>query len=511
MEKSASAVETADAENVFDGDGSTGWSTAEREGEPAQLVLTPRKPITTSGELEIEMLFERHFAASLGRFRFSATSASQQAVAKKMPVELEAILTRDPSAWSAEERAKLRQHFLRVAPELADAHKEIDKLKRELPDFPTTLVMRERPADNPRETFRHHRGEYLTPREQVTPELPEIFRQDDGQRVSSSASQTQPADRLSFARWLASDQNPLVGRVTVNRSWQAFFGQGLVRTSSDFGTQGTPPTHPELLDWLAAQFVTPKSAGSPEAGPGKGGLGWSLKALHRLIVTSATYRQNSRVLPEHMTRDPENRLLARSPRLRVDAEMVRDIALKASGLLSPKIGGPSVYPPQPASVTALAYGNVPWKPSEGEDRYRRSLYTFSQRTAPFAAYLVFDGPTGENCTARRERSNTPLQALTLMNDEMFLEMSRTLAKRAVESTSSAESRAAFIFRRCATRAPTEDELASLIKFQQHQFQRLRNGELDSAVICQSHNPAPELAAWIMVARAVMNLDETITK
>src|SRR5690606_12552238 len=168
----------------------------------------------------------------------------------------------------------------------------------------------------------------------------------------------------------------------------------------DFGTQGELPSHPELLDWLAVEFVN---------------RGWSMKQLHRLIVTSATYRQSSHVSPELLKRDPLNVLLARGPRFRVNAETVRDIGLVASGLLSPKVGGPSVYPPQPASVTALAYGNTPWKPTEGEDRYRRSLYTFSKRTAPFAAYSVFDAPTGESCIARRERSNTALQALTMLN------------------------------------------------------------------------------------------------
>ncbi len=410
-----------------------------------------------------------------------------------MPVEVEALLTRDSRTWTAAERGSVKRHFLRVTPELAAARKRIEQLRRELPAFPVTMVLEERPADNPRGTFRHHRGEYLSPREAVTPGVPEIF---------ASLPEGQPADRLAFARWLVSERNPLVGRVTVNRAWRAFFGAGLMRTSGDFGTQSDPPTHPELLDWLACEL----SDG-----------GWSMKKLHRLIVTSATYRQSSRLTPELLRRDPLNRLLARGPRYRVDAEMVRDLMLKASGLIASKMYGPSVYPPQPASVTALAYGGTKWRPSEGEDRYRRSLYTFSKRTAPFAAYLVFDSPTGENCMARRDRSNTPLQALTLLNDEMFLEMARAVALRAStghRAHAGAEARASYIFRRFLTRPPTARELAALLDFQGAQKKRLEAGELNPLAILRTSNREPgsaDQAAWVMVARAVMNLGETITK
>ncbi|MCH7547126.1 MAG: DUF1553 domain-containing protein [Planctomycetes bacterium] len=478
----------ANAENVFDGDGSTGWSTSGREGEAHQLVLNFAKPVAASGELKLEFVFERHFAASLGRFRLSATSVSGNTNAKEMSVELEALLTRDSKSWTETERSTVKRYFLNVTPELAEARKPIDELRRSLPKFPTTMVMQERQADNPRKTFRHHRGEYLQTRDEVTPGVPEIF---------SSLEKNEPTDRLAFARWIVSDRNPLVGRVTVNRAWRALFGSGLMRTSGDFGTQSDPPTHPELLDWLACKFVD---------------QGWSMKTLHRLIVTSATYRQSSRMTPKLLRRDPKNRLLARGPRVRVEAEMIRDIMLKASGLLSTKVGGPSVYPPQPATVTSLAYGNTKWTPSAGEDRYRRSLYTFSKRTAPFNAYLIFDAPTGENCIARRDNSNTPLQALTLLNDEMFLEMARSLAKRAVmQKPATAEQRATFIFRRFLTRPPTERELERILSFMQSQKDRLKNNELDPAIICKDKQATPELAVWVLIARAVMNLDETITK
>jgi mono/diheme cytochrome c family protein len=512
---------TAEAANVIDGNGDTGWSTSTREGERHTLVLNFAEPIDTPATLNLRMLFERHFAASLGRFRFSITTDEGTARAVDLPLDVEQILTADESTWSPEQHVAVRRAFLLSTPELAEARKPIEKLRSQMPDPVTTMVLQERPADNRRATHLHHRGEYLQTREEVAPAVPELF-----PAIPGDAR----ADRLSFARWLVSDANPLVGRVTVNRAWQAFFGRGLVATSADFGTQGELPSHPDLLDWLAVEFVA---------------RGWSMKQLHRLIVTSATYRQSSHVSPELLKRDPLNILLARGPRFRVNAETVRDIGLLASGLLSPKVAGPSVYPPQPASVTALAYGNAQWKPTEGEDRYRRSLYTFSKRTAPFAAYSVFDAPTGESCIARRERSNTALQALTMLNDPMFLEMAEALAAEAVSrETISAETvsretdpgsdserssadgvavgetvsretragdRATFIVRRCLTRPPTDDELQALTTFAADQQQRFESGELDAAKICTSHPPSAELAAWTMVARAVLNLDETITK
>ena len=491
----------ANAANVFDGDGSTGWATAGREGESHQLVLRFAKPLDTVGELTIEMVFERHFAASLGRFRVSATSQSGAVSATALPVEVETLLAQGVASWTPAQRQQIQQHYLRVAPELAEARKKIDQLRKTLPEFPTSMVMQERPADNPRKTTRHHRGEYVNPREEVTGGLPELFVNLD--HDGGVATQF-PTDRLSLARWLASDRNPLVARVTVNRAWRSFFGAGLMRTSDDFGTQSEPPTHPDLLDWLACEFMEHD---------------WSIKTLHRLIVTSATYRQDSRVTEELLKRDPYNRLLARGPRHRVDAETVRDIMLTASGLLSREIGGPSVYPPQPAGATALAYGNAKWSTSTGPDRFRRSLYTFSKRTAPFAAYAIFDGPTGENCTSRRNRSNTPLQALTLLNDEMFLELARGLARQTLASPQAAdlepderdEVHATALFRHVITRPPTDAELAALLQYYHAQRKRFVAGELDAAKIGGDESASADMAAWVMTARAIMNLDEAITK
>jgi hypothetical protein len=354
--------------------------------------------------------------------------------------------------------------------------------------MPETMVMLERAPDNPRPTHRHRRGEYLKAEERVSPGLIDAL---------TGATRNAPSNRLEFARWLASRQNPLAARVTVNRAWQALFGKGIVRSTADFGTQAMPRSHPELLDWLAVEFID---------------HGWSFKDLHRLLVSSATYRQVSTVTPELLLRDADNRLLARGPRFRVEAEMVRDIALQASGLLADKMGGPSVYPPQPESVTKLAYGNVNWNVVDGEDRYRRSLYTFVKRTAPFAAYLAFDGPTGENCIPRRERSNTPLQALTLLNDEMFLEAARALGRQAAANKNAdPASTAAALFRRCLTRPPNDDELRRIVAYHGAQLARLKKNELDAKKLNRGQSDDPNQAAWTMVARAILNLDETITK
>jgi hypothetical protein len=479
---------SADAGNVIDGDGSTGWSTAEREGQESQLVLDLAEPLDAGDELTVQLVFERHFAASLGRFRLSATSATGPVEAGSLPVEIENLLIRDPASWSEDDRRDIRRQFNLVAPELADARKAIDELRSSLPPLPQTMVLQERPDDHPRPTHRHHRGEYLSPREPVEPGLPAVLVADEVE---------QPQDRLELARWLTSEENPLVARVAVNRAWQSIFGTGLVETSGDFGTQGAPPSHPRLLDWLAREFIA---------------SGWSQKHVHRLIVTSATYRQSSHVSGELGQRDPNNRLLARGPRFRMNAEILRDTMLKASGRLSPKMYGSSVYPPQPADVTALAYGDFPWQSSAGEDRYRRSLYTFSKRTTPFAAYSVFDAPTGETCVARRNLSNTPLQALTLLNDEMFLEMSRALAEIAFERHGDdPASCATFIFRRLLTRPPQPAELTAILEYHQAQAKRLESGALSASGIAAREDASSALAAWMMVARALMNLDEVITK
>ena len=257
------------------------------------------------------------------------------------------------------------------------------------------------------------------------------------------------------------------------------------------------PSHPELLDWLAVEFMK---------------QGWSLKKLHKLIVMSATYQQSSRATPQMLAMDSENRLLARGPGVRLEAEIIRDAALRASGLLSAKMGGPSVYPVQPAGVTEVAYGGSGWPTSSGEDRYRRSLYTFMKRTAPFAMFNTFDAPTGESCVARRDVSNTPLQALTLLNDVFFVEVSQAMGKMLAAREGSVEERIRHAFRRCLTRTPSKDEVAMLVKFFEMQKQRFASGELDAKLIAgEGSDNVAERAAWTALARAILNLDEMITK
>lgn len=456
----------ANPQNVYDGNGSSGWSTGGQSGRANQLVLNLTAPLP-AGVFEIEMLFERHFTSSLGKFRLSATDTP--AVAKPWSADLEAQI------HVGQTNRAIRLAFLHS---VEASRKPLEDMRKRQPKPPMTMVFTERPDDFPRITHRHHRGEYLKPRERVPPGVPAIF-----------PPLTGKANRLNFAHWLASEQNPLAARVAVNRAWHVLFGRGLVASVDDFGVLGDRPSHPELLDWLAVEFMA---------------RGGSMKQLHRLIVTSETYQQAS---VSRGTDDPHNVLLARGPRFRVDGEMVRDIALRASGVLHPAIGGPSVRPPQPASVTQLAYGGGGWRASTGPNRYRRSLYTHNKRTAPFAAYLVFDAPTGETCIARRNRSNTPLQALTLLNDEMFLEMLRPLAREAAE----AKDPVSFLFRRFLTRAPDAKEHAMLQAFLTSQHQRIASGELNPIDICQSKQANPRWAALVLVARAILNLDETLTK
>lgn len=476
----------ASAKAAVDGDPQTGWSCADRPGEAHQAVFVPAEPVTTD-RLEVRMQFGRHYACSLGRFRISVTTRAGGAEARDLPDELTALLLRPEDSLTPGERARLREHFLLTAPELASAAKEIRSLRKPLPQL-TTLVLRERPAGETRPTFVHKRGEFLQPTDRVEPGVPQFL-----PGLPASA----PRDRLTFARWLVSPDNPLTPRVVVNRQWSAFFGHGLVGTENDFGFQGELPTHPELLDWLARKFVAD---------------GWSLKKLHRLIVTSSTYRQSSRVTAALAARDPHNRLLARGPRVRLEAELIRDSALLAAGVLSARMYGPPVKPPQPSGVTEVAYGSPRWDVSAGEDRYRRSLYTFQKRSAPFAMFNTFDGPSGETCVARREVSNTPLQSLTLLNDVAFVEAAQKLGALAAGQAGDDQARLRFVFRRVLTRPPDAAELARLRTFLQSQRERLQAGELPAADLAgPGDSEAAERAAWTIVARAVLNLDEAICK
>ena len=362
----------------------------------------------------------------------------------------------------AQKRLELAE-FIELAEENKKHRSALKKLRATVKEIPTAMVMRE--MDRPRRSYLFIKGDFTRDGGDISPAVPAV--------LHPLAKKEQP-NRLDLARWLVDARNPLIARVTVNRLWQQYFGRGLVETENDFGTQGTPPSHPELLDWLATEFMAQK---------------WSLKAMHRLIVNSATYRQSSRVRPELNVVDPTNKLLARQSRLRLDAEIVRDVALSASGLLDPKLGGPPVFPPIPDGVMSLGQVKREWKVSMGGDRYRRGLYTFLFRATPPPALAVFDAPDAFSTCTRRLRSNTPLQALTLLNDQQFFELAQGLAARLLRQPESG--RLDLAFRLCVARAPQPGEKQTL--------QRLLARESDP------------VAAWTTVARVLLNLDETITR
>jgi hypothetical protein len=352
--------------------------------------------------------------------------------------------------------------------------------------------MRERVSHERPSAFVRRRGSFLDKGERVHAGLPELLHplRDD-----------QMPNRLGLAHWLVDEQNPLTPRVIVNRAWEQFFGRGIVETSEDFGTQGSPPSHPELLDWLATELV---------------GQGWRMKSLHRVIVTSATYRQTSAAAPALVERDPYNRLLARGPRFRLEAEMVRDVALATSGLLSRKVGGPSVFPPQPEGIWDIPYSNDKWTTSEREDRYRRGLYVFIRRSAAYPSFMTFDATSREYCTVRRVRTNTPLQALVTLNDEAFFEAAQALAARVLREAASPDAnRATYVLRLVTSRTPTTDEVARMLTSYTAQLAGFRRDPAAAARAVGQYavtgvDPA-EQAAWTLVANAILNLDETLTK
>jgi len=472
------------AKLATDGDPQTGWNCAGAMGEEHEAVFVLSQAVQAQ-QLAVKMMFGRHYASSLGRFRISVTSDPRGADARELGQEVEDLLLISDRDLTDAQRGKLRESFLLNAPEIAEQAKKVRDARKPA-TYETTLVMRERPTENPRPTFIHNRGEYTQPTDRVEPDVPGFLN-------PLPAGSTH--DRLAFARWLASPDNPLTARVTVNRAWAAFFGKGIVKTTEDFGYQGDPPSHRELLDWLAVEFMK---------------QGWSMKKLHRLIVTSATYRQTSKVTPELLAKDSEDRLLSRYPRTRLEAEEIRDGVLQAAGLLTLKMGGPPVRPPQADGVSDVAYGNPKWEASGGEDRYRRSLYTYVKRTAPFALYNTFDAPTGESCIPRRDVSNTPLQALTLLNDVTFVEAAQALGKVLATRIGSDEERIAEAYERLLSRKPRESELPRLREFVQAQRARFGSGELDAKAFAGKEADA-ERAAWTALARALFNLDEAVTK
>ena len=495
--------------NAIDGDDKSGWAFGPEFGQPHAAVFETAAPLDPKGALLIFTLTQKYGQNhTLGRFRLSATT--QAPPVRELPGRIQAILAVAEDQRDAKQRAEVMAYFRPLSKTFAALGKQIETKRNELAAVkPVALpIMRELPPEKRRETHILTKGNYLAPGEMVEPGLLAEF-------ASFVPAETK-IDRLAVARWLVNPENPLTARVAVNRVWSQLFGVGLVETEEDFGSQGALPSHPDLLDWLAVTFMSPKAGDDSQLS-----LGWDVKALLRLIVTSATYRQSSKVTPEMLEKDTRNRLLARAPRRRLDAEAVRDQALALSGLLSHKLGGPSVYPPQPDGLWKVAFngGQNAYPTSKGEDRYRRGLYTFWRRTMPYPSMTTFDAPSRESCTLRRQPTNTPLQAFVTMNDPVYVECSQALGRRIVkEGGADAASRVRHGLRLCLGRVPTDDQVQALTKLyldELAQYQADTAGALKLAT--QPLGPLPdgadaaELAAWTVVANVLLNLDAVLTK
>ena len=538
---------------AIDGDTTTGWATDTdpgRRNQPRKAVFNLEKPIDVKGETILTIYLNQSHGGwngndnqnhNLGRFRLSVTSA-KGAVADPLPAGVREILDIPVERRTPRQIDAVFSYWRTTVPEWHDADERIEALWKSHPEGSAQLVLMD--LDKARETHVLQRGDFLKPDREVSPGVPEFLH---------PLAKDAEVNRLTFARWLVDRKSPTTARAIVNRVWQAYFGTGLVNTSEDLGVRCEAPSNPELLDWLAVEFMD---------------SGWSLKHLHRLIVNSATYRQSSHVTSELVSRDPDNRLLARGPRFRLDAEAVRDVALEAGGLLNSKVGGESVFPPMPEYLLKppVSYGDKTWTASPVPDRYRRSMYVFRFRTSLYPAFQTFDAPTAEFSCVRRSRSNTPLQALVTLNEPEWMECARGLAQRILEDGGQTnESRLEYAFRRCVSREPTDAEKHELLQFYEKQKTRISEGWLNAwhlassddgqakaAETSEQHSKKPvraksdestkeasrdeaphvaqvakvatktipsvphgstptELAAWTCVARVLLNLDETITK
>ncbi len=522
---------------AIDGKEETAWtidSGPAFRNQPRKAVFALDKPIvsdpSSGGIILTFYLSQKHGGWNnndnqqnqLGRMRLSFTTAIN-AVADPLPSNVREILSIPYDQRTSAQFQTVFAYWRTTVAEWREANAEIARLLAEHPEGSTQLVYQER--GEKRESHVLKRGDFLRPDKVVQPGVPAFLHP-----LPPDAN----PDRLAFARWLVDRDSPTAARSIVNRIWQAYFGTGLLETSEDFGMQSPQPSHPELLDWLAVELMDgeterrgdrAKSPATNQQPP----TAWSLKHVHRLIVTSATYRQSSAFNSQSTIRnpqsdDPYNRLLWRGARFRVDAELVRDIALSVSGLLNPKIGGQSVYPPAPGFLfdRPYSYGPKVWNEETGDNRYRRAVYTFRYRSVPYPMLQTFDAPTGDISCVRRTRSNSPLQALTTLNETLFVEASRALALKIVnEGGSNDRQRAIYAFRRVLSRQPTEAELVELLGLFNRQKKRLLAGDLNAWNLATNDPdksfPLPkgvrmeELAAWTAVSRVLLNLDETITK
>ncbi len=484
---------------AIDGKNETAWGIdigPGRRNQPRHAVFVLEEPIHHDGGTLLTFYLTQNHGGwnsddnqnyNLGRFRLSCTTADH-AEADPIPARVRTILDLPKNKRTEAQNALVFSHWRTTVPEWCDVNLRIEEIWQEHPESSSQLALKER--SDPRMTSLLTRGDFLKPAHEVEPGVPSFLH---------PLPPNAPRNRLTFARWLASRQSPTTARALVNRVWQAYFSTGLVATPEDLGTQGDRPSHPELLDWLAVEFMD---------------NGWHLKNLHRLIVKSSTYRQSSKVSPESLAKDPSNRLLARGPRFRVDAEIVRDIALASSGLLDPEIGGPSVQPPAPDFLfqPPASYGPKVWNVETGPERYRRALYTFRYRSVPYPALQAFDAPNGDVACVRRSRSNTPLQALTTLNEPVFLECARALAHTAIENGGDTDSdRLSYAFRRCLSRSPTETEREILLRLLDRETTRFQQPNRDPSKLAFDGLPPARASAWTTVARVLLNLDETISK
>jgi hypothetical protein len=463
------------------------------ERMPRHAVLAPAAPFGFPGGTRLALTIDQldgTIGQGIGRFRLAVTTAPNPLDGAELAPRLRHIVDVPASQRSAAQSEELAAAFRATSPLLKPTRDALAAARKALAalEIPSTLIMAERPGFERPSFELRVRGSFAAKGERVYARTPAALHpmRDD-----------LPVNRLGLARWLVDPANPLVARVTVNRLWEQMFGRGLVETSEDFGSQGSPPSHPELLDWLATEFVA---------------NGWSQKTLIRQIALSATYRQSSAVTPQLADRDPYNRLLARGPRVRMEAEMIRDAALAASGLLSPKMHGPSVFPLQPEGIWNQPYSSDKWTTSAGEDRYRRSLYTFWRRTSPYPAFTTFDATSRELCTVRRVRTDTPLQALTLLNDPASFEAARALAKRMAGVGGSPAAKASFGVKLVLSREATAREVDRLVAAYDQELKHYR-ARTDAATLVtaeRDEDPA-ELSAWAIVANVLLNLDEAVTK
>ena len=498
-------------------DNRSGWAIGPRFHQEHWAVFETETPLGDPAGLTLTFTLVQNFGAgrAIGRLRLSASTGETRG--RQWPAEIASILRTPETGRTKAQVTRLTEYYLSQDPKLEalksarlDVARELARLKP-----PQSLVMQE--IEQPRMTTILNRGNFQdrgAPVEPGTPAVLHPLRRSGGRGVSSTEAGRPPMvrprhqerpTRLELAQWLTDGDNPLTARVTVNRWWAEFFGRGIVGTLEDFGIKGEPPTHPELLDWLAVEFMA---------------HGWSMKHMHRLIVLSATYRQSSRVTPQLLARDDQNRLYARGPRFRLDAETIRDNALAIAGLLSLKQGGPPVRPYQPPGLWESKVGGdrVTYEVSEGEDAWRRGIYTVWKRSSPYPSFVNFDATARTACTVRRSRSNTPLQALTLLNDPVYVEAARGLAKRVLTERANATTaaRIQYAFELCVARAPRPGEVALLEKlFVQESAAYAADQEAARAIAGKFTPPAGmgivEFAAWQAIATALLNLDETITK